>query len=302
MSENSRLKIIKPQEITEAELVSSTIPLDDAPLWVAGTYNEDEERIYDNQVWKVAATSTDDRPDLGAEKEVATWVRMGWTNRYRMFNDGVDSRSTAATTMTAEVATGQTVSDIALLGVSGNSATVTITDPVDGVVFNETKGLTDIGVPDYWEWHYQPYQFFDEALFEPAPYYPGATIEVTIDGAGQVELGRLVLGMSTEVGITNLGTSVSNLSYSTRDRDGFGNLILKTKRTVKLVDYQVTVPTGSVSFARSLMDSLDNVPTLFSGSNAEGYGSITIFGVIQDFRLVYSGHTLSDMTLTVEGF
>lgn len=304
MSDNSRLKVIQPQEITEAELVSSSIPLDDAPVWVAGTYSEGDEVIYENQVWKVAASSTDDRPDLGSEKEVPTWIRMGWANRYRMFNDGADSKTVSATGIEAVVNTGLVVSDLAILGVRGQTASVSVTDPVDGVVFTETKDLVDIGVADFWEWHYAAYASEAEALFELPPYYSLAdiTISVTAVAGEDAEAGRVALGLSQQVGVTNLGTSVSNLSYSGRDRDGFGNLILKKKRTVKLVDYQVTVPTPTVSAARSLMDSLDNVPTLFSGASAESYGSLTVFGVIQDFRLIYQGHTLSEMSLTVEGF
>ena len=68
------------------------MPLDDAPAWTAGTYQVGDEVIYQNNIFK-AATETSDRPDKGLAKDPPSWVRMGFANKYRMFNEGIDSQT-----------------------------------------------------------------------------------------------------------------------------------------------------------------------------------------------------------------
>lgn len=297
------MQIAIPQEITDSNLSNSNVPLDEAPLWAAGTYNQGDEVIYENQVW-IAATTTTDDPVTGASKSVPTWVRRGWTNRWRMFNDGVDSKTTNTGSITGDLSQTTTNTVAALLGLNASSATLTMTDPVEGVVYTKTVDLVDIGVTNWWQWHFLGYDTIEDVIFNLPP-YPNATISFSVDGfepTDEVECGRLVLGLLKELGVTLQGTSVSNLSYSSKERDDFGNLILNKRRTVKLVDYQVLVDTIRVSSVRNSLDRIDNTPTLFIGTDEQGFGATIVFGVTQDFRLIYSGPHASDMTLTVEGF
>ena len=122
------------------------------------------------------------------------------------------------------------------------------------------------------------------------------------DETETVKCGRVIMGRSSELGVTLRGTSVSSLSYSRKERDGFGNLIVIPRRTVKLVDYVVYTDTLRVSNVRSTLSKIDVTPTLFIGTETAGFGATVVFGIIGLTGWTYSTPSISDMTLTVEGF
>jgi len=296
-----------PQMIDDSTLLSSNAVDEAIDQWVAGTYVTGTQKIYEQQVWKVAADpSTDDRPDIGAEKEIPTWTRMGWVNTYRMFRDGVDSKTTA--TGNLEVSLSQTGNNtlVVLLGAEGFEAVLELLDEVGQPIpeYTETKPLIDYLVDNTEDWCFKDPVLYEEVVFELPIGFSTNDVRVTIVAGSPTDptaCGRLLLAEERTLGITNYGTEVSALSGSEITRDGFNNLILDKKRTVKLVDYKVTVETLLVSTVRSALAAADATEALFIGSSIPGYGATIVFGIYRDFRTVYENKSISDMTLTVEG-
>ena len=100
--------------------------------------------------------------------------------------------------------------------------------------------------------------------------------------------------------MTNYGVTVSILDYSTKERDGFGNLTLVPRRTVRLVDYDVKVDSDKVDFVVRALERIAATPTLFIGD--ELYSSSVTFGVYRDFTQGIDTPSISDLTIQVEGF
>lgn len=296
-----------PQMIDDSTLLSSNAVDEAIDQWVAGTYVTGTQKIYEQQVWKVAADpSTDDRPDIGAEKEIPTWTRMGWVNTYRMFRDGVDSKTTA--TGNLEVSLSQTGNNtlVVLLGAEGFEAVLELLDEVGQPIpeYTQTKPLVDYLVDNTEDWCFKDPVLYEEVVFELPIGFSTNDVRVTIVAGSPTDptaCGRLLLAEERTLGITNYGTEVSALSGSEITRDGFNNLILDKKRTVKLVDYKVTVETLLVSTVRSALAAADATEALFIGSSIPEYGATIVFGIYRDFRTVYENKSISDMTLTVEG-
>ena len=268
------------------------------------TYNLGDQAVDLNQVYKVVADpSTTDQPSVGAAASPPTWVLMGWSNQYRMFRDGRDSFSSRDESIDVTLNFDEVVTTVGALGLQGVSATLTVVDSVEGTVYDETISLVDIGVDDWWGYFFSPYEFNDTAIFDGLPPYAGADINLSVDSAtagDETRAGRIIAGFEQPLGVTNYGVSVSILDYSTKERDGFGNLILVPRRTVRLVDYDVKVETAQVDFVVRALERTAATPTLFIGD--ELYSSSITFGVYRDFTQGIDTPSISDLTIQVEGF
>ena len=268
------------------------------------TYNLGDQAVDLNQVYKVVADpSTTDQPSVGAVADPPTWVLMGWSNQYRMFRDGRDSYSIRDESIDVTLNFAEIITTFAAIGLKGVSATLKMVDSVDGTVYDETISLGGIGAGDWWEYFFLQYDLSDTAIFKELPAYPNADISFTVSGGApsdQVIVGRVIAGAEEDLGVTNYGTSVSILDYSTKERDGFGNLTLVPRRTVRLVDYDVKVPSVVVDFVVRSLERIAATPTLFIGD--ELYSSSVTFGVYRDFTQGIDTPSLSDLTIQVEGF
>jgi hypothetical protein len=297
------MRIVTPFNVDAGQLTTTNV-VNSETDWSAGTYDLGEQAVDDNQVYKVVADpSTTDQPSVGAVASPPTWVLMGWSNQYRMFRDGRDSFSSRDESIDVTLNFSEVVTTVGALGLQGISATLTVVDSVEGTVYDETISLVDIGVDDWWEYFFSPYEFQDTAIFDGLPPYSGADINLSVDAASatdQARAGRVVAGFEQPLGVTNYGVTVSILDYSTKDRDGFGNLILVLRRTVRLVDYDAKVPTAQVDFVVRALERIAATPTLFIGDAL--YSSSITFGVYRDFTQGINTPSLSDLTIQVEGF
>ena len=297
------MRIVTPFAVGTGQLTTTNV-VNEAADWSAGTYNLGEKAVDENQVYKVVADpSTTDRPTVGAVASPATWVRMGPSNQYRMFRDGRDSFSIRDESIDVKLNFAEIITTVGALGLQGVSATLTVIDSVEGTVYDETISLVDIGVGDWWGYFFSPYEFNDTAIFDELPPYQGADINLSVDAAtptDQARAGRIIAGFEQQIGVTNYGVSVSILDYSTKERDGFGNLTLVPRRTVRLVDYDVKVDTAQVDFVVRKLERIASTPTLFIGD--ELYSSSVTFGVYRDLSQGITTPSISDLTIQVEGF
>jgi len=295
--------IVLPFEV-DSTILTATDVVNTESDWSAGTYNLGDRAVQGNQVYEVVATpDTTDQPSVGAAADPPTWVLLGWSNQYRMFRDGRDSLSIRDESIDVTLNFAEIITTVGALGLQGVSATLTVVDSVEGTVYDETISLVDIGVVDWWAYFFSPYGFDDTAIFNELPPYAGADMNLSIDAASatdEARVGRVIAGFEQPLGVTNYGTSVSILDYSTKERDGFGTLTIVPRRTVRLVDYEVTVTTAQVDNVIQTLERIAATPTLFIGD--ELYSSSITFGVYRDFSQGISTPSISDLTIQVEGF
>jgi len=295
--------IVLPFEV-DSTILTATDVVNTESDWSAGTYNLGDRAVEANRVYEVVAgPGTTDQPSVGAAADPPTWVLLGWSNQYRMFRDGRDSLSSQLDNISVDLEFGVVVTTVGALGLLGTEAVLTMTDPVEGMVYTETVSLIDIGVSDWWEYFFLPYDQRDTAIFDGIPSYSNATISIDVTAATAQDtaaVGRIVAGVERELGVTNYGTAVSILDYSTKERDGFGNLTLVPRRTVRLVDYDVKVDSDKVDFVVRQLEQISAIPALFVGD--ELYSSSVTFGVYRDFSQGITTPSISDLTIQVEGF
>lgn len=292
------MKIIVPRTFVPADITSS--PALSETIWAAYTAAIGDRRYitpsYD--LYEAVAVTTDD-PVAGAAKDVPTWVKVGKVNRFAMFDGLIDHATQSATgILVSFAATGFVANGLALFGVSGDSVTVTVTDPIDGEVYNRTIDLVDnSGVASWSDYFFSPITFVRDVVLTDLPLYGSAIIEVAI--AGVASCGEMIIGAVTDIGITNYGTAIGILDFSRKDRDIFGNAILIQRTFASRVSYQAKVFTAQIAAVVRTLAERRAVPTVFIGS--ELHPETIVYGFFRDFGIVLSGPNVSDCTIEVEG-
>lgn len=285
-------------------IVSTTVVNDYSDLPSSGPYDLEQRYVYNNKVYEVVADpNTSDLPDAGVSSDPPTWALLGWSNQYRMFKDGADSVSTEQGEIDVVLNYDELVSVMAVFGIEAASIKLTVNDSVAGDVYEETISLSDIGVADWWEYYFLPYDNETIAVFEGIPPYADADYHLEAFGAtgsDDVSVGRVVAGYERDIGITLYNTSVSLKDYSIKTRDGFGNLTITPRRTIKLVDFDVHVFTVNVDSVVRLFKDVISEPALFIGE--ADFSSTVVFGLIADVSQGITSPVISDLTLRVEEF
>lgn len=292
------MKMVQPVEITPARLTSTNVT-NDYSDWTAGSYSAGDRRVHERQVWEALKT-TSEEPSIDVPED---WLRLGYSNQWRMFTEGRDSVTTEEGGIEVVINFDALITTLAVLGAAGSEVRLVGVDATEGTIYDKTISLVDIGVTSHWEWHFLPYDIVHSALFEGIPPYSDATFTLYVNTAtltGIARAGRVVAGVAREIGVTNYGTSINLLSYSTKDRDGFGDLTLIKRRTIRLIDFDVRVSTSQIAKVLNYLESTDGMPTMFIGESSKS--ATVAFGVYRDVVQGIDYPSISEMTIQVEEF
>lgn len=294
------MRIIKPVDVTPAILTSSNVPEDDFTAWDAATaYVVGDEVTYSHRNYEALVAHTGANPETDAS-DPPKWLDLGADNRWRMFDDKVGSLTEQAGSIAVTLTPGEAINSVALFNLLGRSATVTLTDPSEGVVYQRTVSLVDAGVSDWYEWFFSPIGRQTDFVLLDLPAYGTATLSVTIDNASDTAaVGHLVMGRQAELGVAVYGSGVGITDYSRKETDAFGNSVVIERSFSKRAEFDVVVETPQIGRVQRLLASLRAQPVVWIG--AEGYESTFLFGYYRDFQISISGPSVSDASITVEG-
>lgn len=295
------MRVIKSVVTTDTILTSSNIPEDEYPAWVSGTsYTALDKVIYEHKIYERIVTGAGTTtPDL----DQANWLDSGYTNRYRMFDNTLSSVSSRTGGIEFTLTPNQIVNGIALLNVNASTVRVVMNDPVEGVVYDNTKELrSSSNVNDYFSYFFAPLlsENLETAIFLDLPDKPTATITVYVSsGSGLVEVGEVVYGIQSVVGRTNYGTAIGITSYSRKDTDEFGKVTVIKRKNSKYADYDIDIDNNNLASVQRLFADIDSVPCVFIG-NPE-MEELVVYGFYKEFKATISFPTVSKCTLRVEG-
>ena len=293
--------IIQPVPVTAAMLTASNVPETDAPAWTAGTYSLGTQRIYDHHVYEVIVATTSARPDIGAAATPPSWLDLGATNRFKMFDQIISTQTVYAAEIDVDITPGAIINSAAFFGLSGNEITLTMTDPIDGVVYTETRSLQDNTlIIDWYTYFFEEIAFLPDMVFLNLPAYGSAMLTAYVDGgAGDAKVGEVIIGKQRTLGVSNFGTSVSIIDYSVKSTDDFGNTVITTRAYSKRADYDVTVETAAVAAVQKALADIRTTPTVFIGD--QNRPETVVYGFYKQFNIVLSTPSISDCSIEVEG-
>ena len=292
--------IVQPVPVTSAMVTASNVAITET-LWTAGTYTLGQERYVGTRLYKVLVASTTDNPTVGVTLTPPSWQDIGAINRFKMFDQVVNTQTTRTGLIDVSVLPGTIINALAMFDLDGVSTTITMTDPVEGVVFNETKSLQDNTIIiDWYSYFFESITTRSDVVFLGLPAYGSATIRIQVDaGASTAAIGEVVIGKQRNLGVTNFGTSVNIRDYSRKETDAFGNTIVETRPFSKRADYDVTVETGAVAAVQKALASIRTTPTVFIGD--EDRAETIVYGFYRGFNIIISTPSISDCSIEVEG-
>lgn len=292
------MKIISPRPFVPAQ-ITTNVPLSET-AWTAGTYTLGTRR-YDAttfDLYEVVVASTADSPIVGYAKDPKTWDRVGKVNRHA-WADQIVGNAMTGTNLDMTIAPSGTITNgLAFFNTSGGAIRVTVTDPVDGVLYDNTVSVSDnSGIGSWYDWYFAPIISSPDFVLTDLPLYGSASIRIRITGA--FSIGEIVMGQVTELGITDYGTQVGILDFSRKDRDTFGNAVLTQRAFAKRATFSAHVDTQRVSYITKTLADRRGVPTVYIGD--EGFSETLAYGFFRDFTVTLSGPFVSDCSIEIEG-
>lgn len=297
------MDIIRPISINDAALVSSNVPETDYAAYNAGTtYGLGARCIVVaaevHQVWEsVAAGNLGNTPASSPTK----WVLVGATNRWRMFDKSINAQTSNPDSIQYEITAAGRIDTVSFFNVNAASIQVTMTDPAEGTVFDQTTSMvSDSGINNWYAYFIEPIVRASELNVAGLPPYANASISIILTDTGNtVSCGECVLGLSRAIGGIEWGASVRIQDYSVKTQDDFGNVTIVERAYSKLAGFVVEVDSNFVDQLQILLASLRATPVVYIGTSL--YSATIVYGFFKDFTIAIEGVRSSVCTIDIEG-
>jgi hypothetical protein len=294
------MKVIKPVSLTDALFVSSTAPENDYAVYAPATnYAVGNRVIYNHVVYESVQTpNTGNTPGLFP----LFWSTISPTNRWAMFDTEVSTQTALASPLTIVIKPGY-VNSLALFGLEGTQAVITVTDGLGGpVVYTKTVMLDGTIIADWYQYFFEPSVQKGEVVLTDLPPYGNGHITVTITGATTVKCGALLAGTVYTLGDTQYGASAGILDFSRKDTNATTGVTTFTKRKFsKRMSASLMLDNGQLNKVQRVLADLRATPCAWLGTDVAGYEPLTVFGFYRDFSLDIAYPTTSLCSLEVEG-
>jgi hypothetical protein len=294
--------MIRPVAVNDARLTSSNVAETDYTAYNAGaTYAQgDYVRVVAADVHKIYR-SVQGSNTGHAVTDTAWWLEIGPTNRWKMFDQAVNTQTENSDSIVVVLAPGVLVNAIALLNVSAATIQITVTDPTDGVVYDETINMVSgSGILSWYDWFFEPIVRSDFHVATDLPPYPSATITVTLSDPGAtVACGALIIGQQRDLGETLFNPAVGIHDYSVKEQDDFGNFSITERAYSKRGSFELWVDRGFQDELVRLLTAYRATPIVYVGLS--DLGSTVIYGFFKDFTVVLRYPRVSFCSIDIEG-
>lgn len=299
------IKIVEPITITDSILVSSNIPENDYSAWSSATTYALGNRVILTSTHKVYESLQNSNTNKNPVDYASYWVEVGPTNKWKVF-DTSNSSQTLASGSPPEIsytfAAGIAIPSIAILNITdGRSVTITIDDPVEGIVFDEEEYIgTFPQYPDWWSWFFGSRFSKSQYIRNDLPSYPNAEITVTISGISTLAAGVIILGQQTSFSLgMKYGTRLGIQDYSRKETNDFGDTVLVQRAFAKRANFELFLDNFEVDLLQDYLSKIRAVPVLWIGSN--DFEATVIFGFYKNFDILLSYTDHAECSLEIEG-
>lgn len=297
------LQVIPPVTITESVLTSSSVTENDYGIWSSGTtYALGDRVIMTTGVHKVFESLQASNTNHSPTTSPTWWIEVSPTNRWKMFDTSNTTRTENSNSIVVTLTPGRVVNSVALLELDATSVRIKMTDPLEGIVYDETYSLNSSGtIANWWNYFFDAIERKTSVVVTDLPSYGTAAIEITISYTGNTaKCGVCMIGLSKPVGEgINLGASVGILDYTIKTRDDFGNFIVVPRSYSKRTKFSMAVRNTQIDALQRLLVSLRSTPCIWIGD--PDYETTIVYGYYKDFDIAINYHTVSDCTLEIEG-
>lgn len=299
------MKFVRPITVTSQMLAASNILENDYAEWSASVNYSLGDRVIAAAYGRIyesiaAGTGTNTNHIPWQDTASAYWVDIGAMNKWKMFDNAVSSQTQRVGVIDVTVTPETPVDSIAFINADATSAQITITDPVEGVVHDQSYALTSPGVVNNWYAY-----FFDDVmrkadlLVDGLPMYANASIRAQISSPGTTKIGALVFGRGKTIGATQYGAGVGIDDYSIKQQNDWGDYTIVERAFRKIGSFDVQIENYMVDFIQQLLAQYRAAPALYIGSDS--YGATLLYGFFKSFDINLAYPSYSMCSISVEG-
>lgn len=234
------------------------------------------------------------------------WKEISATNRWKAFDNKVGSQTSQATSITYKITPGEVVDSIAFINLDAAEVTILSTDPVEGVVYNETVNLLTTvitGTTTTMDW----YTYFFSSIVKitdivklDIPPYLNTVIDITISyPLEDAKVGAIVMGLQTNLGETRVNPAIGIHDYSVKTVDDAGVYSVTEGAFSKKLSCDVVVPNASIDEIQRLLSFYR--ANILVWIVSEDYSALIVYGYYKDFNIVLPYPRWSLCSIEIEG-
>lgn len=298
------LRVVTPLTITNSVLSATDVTEADYSAWSSGTTYALGDRVISTTTHKIyeslQGSNTNHDPTNSANS--AWWIEVSPTNRWKLFDTSNSTQTAKSTSMYYELLPAVACTSLAALNLTdATEIRIRVTDPTDGLVYDETSSLiAPITESSWWVYFFESIQYQNNLVDFGLPSYPSATIRVDISGNSGLAVGVLLIGSPIEIGIaTEAGAGFGIQDYSRIETNDFGDTVLVQRLYAKRASISTKVATSKVNAMFAVLTELRATPALWVAYDV--LDPLVIFGFYKQFDATVSYADYTDLNIEIQG-
>jgi hypothetical protein len=302
------MNILTPLTITNAMILAGTSiaePAAGETAWVsAGTYALGDLRIRTTTHKVYSCVQAHSGRSQLPETDSAYWLEKSPTNRWSPFDSYTSTPATATTSLTYVLQPGY-FNALAMYGLVGTSAAITVKDaPGGATIYSNTVSLLEDPL-GWWEFLFLPTRQISKLILTDIPIRPTAELTIVITGAtcavGMINVGdyKSILGESVWGG-TQQGAKAEPVSYSYIKTNADGTTTIVRRNAATSMRASVILPRAAADYALQCVQEVLDVPVSWVATDANGYAGLNVFG-LGSGSLSYDTFNTATLDISVKG-
>lgn len=302
------MNILTPLTITNAMILAGTSiaePAAGETAWVsAGTYALGDLRIRTTTHKVYSCVQAHSGRSQLPETDSAYWLEKSPTNRWSPFDSYTSTPATATTSLTYVLQPGY-FNALAMYGLVGTSAAITVKDaPGGATIYSNTVSLLEDPL-GWWEFLFLPTRQISKLILTDIPIRPTAELTIVITGAtcavGMINVGdyKSILGESVWGG-TQQGAKAEPVSYSYIKTNADGTTTIVRRNAATSMRASVILPRRAADYALQCVQEVLDVPVSWVATDANGYAGLNVFG-LGSGSLSYDTFNTATLDISVKG-
>jgi hypothetical protein len=210
------------------------------------------------------------------------WGRADSTNKWRMFDSSVSSRSSRADSMEVEIRPSGRFNALYLGNMNCSEVHVVVKDSSGVTQYDETfSGVALTFEVSHYSWRFDPIERKTDLLIEGLPNLLDPRITVTFtDTGGTVFCGACVPILIRELGSTQLGMRLGFRDFSNKQVDEYNNSKLIEGRTASRGSLMTLIDNEDLDAVMAILKSYISTAVVYCGDSQ--YESSVVFGWLND--------------------
>lgn len=289
------MNILKPSDYT---LISSTVADSTYSAWNSATaYSIGDNVVYTNHGEYRALTAN---TNIAPNESATDWLFLGTTNRWKLFDQFLNTQTTATTTM-QYVLSSYDLHAIFIGNFSNlNSVRIEIISNLTSDILEDTTLQVGRNPRDWYEYFFGSLSggYYRTLLYERTTLDRDVSARITFDGNGTIGVGTCIVGTKKSLGYLQWGFSLSALDFSTVATDtSTGATYLSKGNYANLLTGTNFIPTNLADAAFDDLTEIQGTPAVFY----ESLESTRIYGFIKKFDMPIKSPVETLLTIDLQG-